>query len=335
MSFILVGTSYKYAALGIREKLFFSKKDILVALRRLIENGIVKGAVILSTCLRTEIYAEAEETAFLKDFLARFKGESSDCFEGCFYTRVNEEAITHLFTVAAGLDSQLIGENEIFHQVKEAFFLAKRFEATTSLLNRIFERAFFMGKVVRQESLIYKTDPSLAKAAVTRAEQLTGDLVSSNIFIVGAGILAEAIAHSCAEKGARCIMVANRTFIKAERLAKRINGEAIRFEEFYEHLDDIDILFSATASPHLVLKKDLFEQRKRLDKRMIIFDLALPRDVDPAIGTSKNVRLFNLDDMGRKFPQSLNIEYAEQLIREKSERFSWKLGLASDPALLR
>ena len=335
MSFILVGTSYKYAALGIREKLSFSKKDILVALRRLIENGIVKGAVILSTCLRTEIYAQAEETAFLKDFLLRFKGEALDRFKGCFYTRVNEEAVTHLFTVAAGLDSQLIGEYEILHQIKDAFFLAKRFEATTPLLNRLFERALFVGRAIRQESPIYKTDPSLAKAVVARAEQLKGNLVFANIFIVGAGAIAEAIAHSCAEKGARCIMVANRTFIKAQELAKRIKGEVVRFEEFYERLDDIDILFSATASPHLILKKDMFEQKKHLDKEMIIFDLALPRDIDPAIGISKNVRLFNLDDIGRNFSRSLNVEYAEQLIREKSERFSWRLGLASDPALLR
>jgi len=230
MSLILIGTDDRHAPLPVREKLSFSRQEILSALALLIEKGIVQGAVILSTCQRVEIYAQTAQGAYSENLFLRFKNLSSEK-KDIFYIKQNEEAVLHLFTIAAGLDSRILGEGEILHQVKEAYGVAKNFEATTPFLNKLFERALFAGKLVRQETGLSKPDSSIAVAAVRLAESVAGELAAKNIFVIGAGVVAQGVVRHCAEKGAKSIVVANRTFLKAQELAKKFHAEAIRFED--------------------------------------------------------------------------------------------------------
>jgi len=326
MNLTLVGINYKRAPVSLREQVYFSKKDVFLALEVLFEKGVAQGAVILSTCQRIEIYAEGDDASLLRSFLLDFKN-TGDLSPDHFYIKQNDEAVLHLFTVAAGLDSLIVGENEVLHQVKEAYFLAKRFEATTPFLNKVFERALFVGKQARQNAVFFQKDRSLAKTAVELAEALSADMSAKNIFIIGSGTVAADIAQHCAKIGATFTIVSTRTLQKA-----------ISFPEFYERLDEADIVFSATASPHLILTKDVFEQKRRSSKPILLIDLALPRDIDSRIGRSNNVRLFNVDDLIAQPRADLGMEQALQAVREKTQRFLWKLersGSASGQACLR
>lgn len=325
MNLTLAGINYKYAPVSLRERVYFSKKDIFLALEGLFEKGVVRGAVILSTCQRTEIYADADDASLLRSFLLDFKN-TGELPADYFYIKQDEEAVLHLFTVTAGLDSLIIGENEILHQVKEAYFLAKRFEATTPFLNRVFERALFVGKQARQNTNFFQKDPSLAKTAVGMAKTLSGDMIAKNIFIIGAGSVAAGIASHCAKEGAAFTIVSTRTLQRAKSLALRFGQEAVPLRGFCKRLDEADIVFSATASPHLILKKDDFEQKRRLIKPLLLFDLALPRDIDPRIGRFNNVRLFNVDDLAVEPHGNIpDIKQVLQHVREKTRRFLWKL----------
>jgi glutamyl-tRNA reductase len=325
MNLTLAGINYKYAPVSLRERVYFSKKDIFLALQGLFEKGIVQGAVILSTCQRTEIYAEADDVSLLRSFLLDFKN-TGELPGDYFYVKQNDVAVLHLFTVAAGLDSLIMGENEILHQVKEAYFLAKRFEATTPFLNRVFERALFAGKQARQNTTFFQKDPSLAKTAVGMAKTLLGDIIAKNIFIIGAGTVAAGIASHCAKAGAAFTIVSTRTLQRAKSLALRFGQEAVSILEFCKRLDEADIVFSATASPHLILKKEAFEQKRRSIKPLLLFDLAMPRDIDSAIAEFDNVRLFNVDDLAPGLhADTADIKQALQAIREKTQRFLWKL----------
>ncbi|MBI5873659.1 MAG: glutamyl-tRNA reductase [Candidatus Omnitrophica bacterium] len=333
MNFVVVGTNYKYAPLPLRERFSFSKNDCLLALQKMFEADIVRGAVILSTCQRVEVYAEADYNLQVRDFLFDFK-KAGDGLRDHFYIKRDVEAILHLFGVAAGLDSQSIGENEILRQVKEAYFLAKRFEATTPFLNKVFERALFTGKLVRQNTHLSGRDPSIASTAVELAQRLSKGLAKKNIFVIGAGVVANSVAVHCASRGARCIIVAGRTFNRAQELAVCVGGETIVFDEFYHRLDEADILFSATASPHLILQKEVFQANRHSSRPMLLFDLACPRDIDPRIAGLGNARLFNVDDLviGSDFKNS-DIQEALSIVGEKAGRFIWKLRSVSGPVL--
>ncbi len=332
MSFVLAGTNYKYAPLALREKIAFSKKGIYPALEGLFDKETVSGAVILSTCQRTEVYAEAEDGSQLRDFVCELKGVED--LSTVFYVKHDAEAVLHLFTVAAGLDSQIIGESEILGQVKDAYFLAKRFEATTPFLNKVFERSLFVGRSVRQNALFSQINSSVASLGVDQAELTAGGLRFKKVFVVGAGTVARDIAFRCVLKGASCSIVATRNFAKAQEVACAIGAEVVSFDEFYKRLDEADILFSATASPHLLLKKELFHKYRHTRKPVLFFALPLPRDIDPKIGQLDNVRLLNLDDlMPNRQSDDAAVREASRFVLEKAQRFLWKSTSAYVPVL--
>ncbi|MDP3041548.1 MAG: glutamyl-tRNA reductase [Candidatus Omnitrophota bacterium] len=320
---ILIGINYNQANLFTREKFSFSKKESELFIARLISQGMAKGVVILSTCLRFEIYAENTDAAILKDCFLGFKNAGPE-FLPYFYTKQNEEAVLHLFTVAAGLDSQVIGENEILHQIKQAYFMAGSLEATTPLLNRLFQRALFAGKAVRSETGISNIDPSIALSAVELAESLLGPVKNKRIGIIGAGSIAQKIAQLCANREALCILVANRTFLKAKEIAEKVKGKAVKFNKFYGLIESIDILFSATASRHFILNKEIFDLKHSSDRPLVIIDLAFPRDIDPEIGNRKGVKLFNLDNFKQvNYARAKQLLLARELVKEKAANF-WK-----------
>jgi len=340
MNLILIGTNHRYSDIRTREKLSFSQNDIMLALSSLIEEAIAAGAVILSTCQRVEIYAQDGDAALVKRFFIRFK-EAPASYAKYLYIKEGEEALRHLFRVASGLDSQVVGEAEILGQVREAYLTARSLKAVTPLLGRLFERAIFAGRIIRRSAAISGPEPSVASIAVEKCEKLVG-LSNRVIFVVGSGVIAAKIAATAARKGAKCIVVANRTFEKAQELAEQVNGKAVRFEEFYRLLNEADIVFSATASRHLILKKDAFLQNRTVKKRLVIFDLAFPRDVDTAIGKMENVSLFNLDDFKEEnLFKDREISRANELASEKAKKFlekeenKWRSGSVQGQALLR
>ncbi len=338
MNLILLGTSHKCADILARERFSFSRDDAFLFSSFLREKGISAGTIILSTCQRVEIYAQAEDAAQLRGHLLNFKGLGPD-WGKYLCLKYNQEAVRHLFSVAAGLDSQIVGERQILHQIKEALLLARAHGFTSPLLNRLFERALFSGKVIRRDTGIGGTNPSVAQAAVEMAEALTGGLTHKKVYLIGAGIVCRQAASLCVGKGVDCILVANRTFTKAQELAFRLQAKAVRFNEFYPLLNEADILFSATSSRHFVLKRESFEKYRSGNKKIIIFDLAFPRDVDPLIAQLPEVTLFNLDDF-----KDVSLEKAQEtaramaLIQEKAERFlekeerRWNIKLACGQA---
>lgn len=340
MNLTLVGTNHRYSDIRAREKLSFSRRDIVLALRAIHEEGVASGAVILSTCQRVEIYGQDSSAGDLKKFLRNFKEIKPSCLEH-LYVKEGPEAVRHLFKVSAGLDSQIIGELEILNQVRDAYLLAKGLKATTPSLNRLFERAIFAGRFIRKTTGISDRDPSIAASAVRRATEITG-LEKKNIFIIGAGTIAKKIAMIASHKSANCIVVANRTFDKATLLAAGIGGRAIRFDGLYSLLNEADIIFSATGSRHLILKKETLEKNRTAEKPLVIFDLAFPRDIDPAIAGLKNVTLFGLDDFKEEnLSQDIKVIRANELVTEKADRFLnrkeelWRSESARGQALLR
>jgi glutamyl-tRNA reductase len=340
MNLILVGTNHRYSDIRTREGLSFSKNDISLALSSLIAEGIAKGAVILSTCQRVEIYAEGTAAGNIKRFFLRFK-EVSLSRAGYLYTKEGAVAAKHLFSVAAGLDSEIPGEVEILNQVREAYLGSKSHGTTTPFLGRLFERAIFTGKLIRKVTGLLISSPSVAASAVERAEKISG-LKKKRIFIIGSGVIAGKVAALASGKGAECAIVAGRTFEKAETLARRIRGKPVRFDEFRSSLNDADIIFSATASRHLILRKEEFEKRRTLKNKLVIFDLAFPRDIDTAIGALGGVELFNLDDFREEaLVKNARINNANRLVEEKFARFLekenriWRSKSAQGQALLR
>ncbi len=326
MSFIVVGTNHKFSPLPLRENLFFSRDRIYQLLDALFKEKIVNGAVILSTCQRTEIYAQDGDPYVLAGFLSR-QEVSEPLLRSGIYIKHDADAVFHLFNVAAGLDSSVLGEDQILHQVKEAYFLARGFEATTSFLNRVFERSLFVGKTVRRNVTFFKGPASIASIAVEKAESFRTSLRGKNIFVIGSGKVAHDVARSCFSRGANRIIVAGRNILRAKELAAKVRGRAITISEFTDMLPDADIVFSATASPGIILRKEVFENKRAGLRPLLIFDLGMPRDIDPLIGTLRSVYLFNLDEFlcDRK-PGGGDTEGALRIVREKTERFLWKLG---------
>lgn len=318
MSFFLAGIDNKSASLEERERFFVPESGLPQALASFFKTCPLKGAVILSTCKRTEVYAESDRLPRLK---------------GLVYEKQGLAAVEHLFRVAAGLDSEIVGESEVLGQVRRAYLAAREAGVVSPFVSAVFERALFAAKLVRQRFDPLKRDPSIAGAAVAMAQKLGLGLEGKKIFVLGAGAVAGVVAEECVARGASCVFVANRTFARAVDLAVKLKVRAIGFDAFYGQLDEADIIFCATASKHFVLKKDVLRQKRRKDKDVLIFDLAMPRDVEPEIRNLAGVRLFDLDQISGISPYSRSaVEAAEAFVKEKAqvffERNRWRSGSA-------
>lgn len=298
MNLIAVGTNHKYSPVEIREKLSFLKKGLKKALVSLAGFAGIKATVILSTCNRVELYASTQDTdtgiKTLKAFLSAHHHQSSLRIEPYLYTYIGKEAIRHLFRVSAGLDSQIIGESQILEQVRFAFGEARTVEATDRLLDTIFAHAMRASLRVRKESGIAKGQVSIASIIAGLIKRRYGCIKNKRILIIGVGKIAELITRYIKEEGAKTVFIANRTYAKAWQLARCMGAEVVRFDRLKEKLLDTDIIISATASPHFILKK---EDLRDINNPLLIIDLAVPRDVDPQVKYMEGISLFCLDDL--------------------------------------
>lgn len=346
MNIIVVGLSHKTAAVEIREKVAFSPNQIEKPLKELVAlDGIIEG-VIVSTCNRVEIYATTRDIAGgiarVKRFIADYHHLSLGSIEQHLYSFHSEPAIRHVFRVASSLDSMVVGEPQILGQIKTSYGYAAEYKSSGIILNRFLHKAFSVAKRVRTETKIASSAVSVAFAAVELAKKILGDLSDKTVMLIGAGEMCELAAKHFLNSGAKGVMVTNRTFERAERLADDFGGEAVHFEEFLEHLHRADIVLSSTGAPHCIIgPKDVEDViKKRRFKPVFFIDIAVPRDIDPRVDNIENAYLFTVDHLqeivqANMAQRSLEAEKAEEIIdQEIGQFFKWLSTLEVTPAII-
>jgi glutamyl-tRNA reductase len=308
VNILAIGLNHKTAPVEVRERLAFTGSRLRQALSALAEcragqDGTLREGVILSTCNRTEIYALAEDAARGHDYMVRFLSEHQGLppaqFESPLYTYEDEAAAGHLFSVAAGIDSMLVGENEILGQVREAYSLASATKARGPVLARLFRKSITVGKRARTETTIGRDAISISYAAVELAKKIFEDLRSCRALVVGAGETSESTLKNLLESGIGEISVINRTRRKAEAIARQCGGRVLAAARIGQALCSADIVISSTAAPHPVIRAQAVEQAMALrhQRPLLLVDIAVPRDVDPEVGCIDNVYLYDIDDL--------------------------------------
>ena len=354
MSFILVGTNHKYSPIEFRERIFFSKKRLKDALDFLMAGKALKGAVILSTCNRIEIYAYADDPKEgikeLNDFISRYHEIESKRFYPYLYTYRDKEAMKHLFSVTCGLDSLILGETQILGQVKSSFLESENAGFLDGFSKKVFYSAISFAKRIHKETAISEGRVSVGSTAVDFIKKRLGTISGKNILIVGMGKVTELVLKYLLPRAGKkenpnVVFVANRTFEKAKELADRIEAKAVRFDCLMHFLKEADIMITATASPHFIIKKESLEKvfgfrPSAAGRKLIIIDLALPRDVEPSVGEIENVDLFYLEDLDAAIKSNMErkneeAKRATKIIDIEAEKlWSGIIKSEQEPALL-
>ncbi len=328
MPVFCLGISHHTASVAQREKFAVAPAALGSVLRSLQQSPGVREAVLLSTCNRVEIYLAAHDRAAAleaaRDFLVRQAG-----FEAGFYHHPHPCCARHLFRVACGLDSMIVGETEILGQVKAAYASALEAGTTSSVLNRLFQQAFRAAKRVRSETGITRGTVSVGAAAVELAGKIFGDLSSCRVLVVGAGEAGELVARRLQERGVRRLVLANRTFARAAALAGELRGMAVHFEHWREALADADIMVSSTAAEGFLLDPETVHPllAERGDRPLFLLDLAVPRDLDPRLNELDGVFLHDIDSLQAMAREGLElrrreIEACDRLVEEHVEDFA-------------
>jgi len=305
MPILMVGLNHKVAPIEVRERLAFGPERIPVILEelRVDEAAEINEAVLLSTCNRTEFYICTCDSPIgvvrLREFLADHAKLPVEELQQMLYVWQGVEAVEHLMQVSTGLDSLVLGENEILGQVRSAAEMAQSAGASGPILSALFRYAIQAGKRARAETEIGRGDISVASVVVELAEQVFGPLAKRTALLIGAGKISAITARALVRAGLRCVMVANRTFEKAQQLAGNLGGTAVHFDALDESLTQADIVICSTGAPHIVLHVDAVEkaQKARNARPLLVADLAVPRDADSAIASIPGVQLANIDDL--------------------------------------
>ena len=326
----VLGLNHHTAPVDLRERVSVSESQQEAALKALMQVPGVEQAVLLSTCNRTEIYGQVapEHEPQLARWLAEYHGVRPEALDAYLYRHSEEEAVKHLFRVAAGLDSLIMGEPQILGQVKQAWSLARQQGTVQGPLDRLFQHTFATAKRVRTETRIGAHPVSVAYASVKLARQLFNQLDESSVMLIGAGETIELAAQHLANAKVKRMLIANRTLEHAQALATRFSGFALPLSEAGRHMAEADILISATASPvpvvHAADVAAALKQRRH--RPMLLIDLAVPRDIEPDVATLDDVYLYTVDDLdhvleeSRAFRQQAAVE-AENLINLQAEHF--------------
>jgi len=303
MQLLLVGVSHRTAPVELRERLDFSTRGIDRALTALAESPAHHEATIVSTCNRVELYVGCEETeaarVALEQFLSDFHSIPVDQLAPHLYARTGRDAVTHLFRVAAGLDSLVMGEPQVLGQVKDAFAVASQMGFTGPVLNRLFHAAFATGKRVRSETALSEGAVSVSYAAVALARKIFGNLKGRTVLVLGAGEMGKLTAIHMQSQGIGRLIMTSRTAAHAATLADAIGGTAVPWESLTTALADADILISATGASTPIVSRALIAQamKARRQRPLFIIDIAVPRDVESAAGELEEVFLYNIDDL--------------------------------------
>ena len=333
MHIISLGLNHTSAPVHLRERFAFNEEQIRASLARLfcsqLETSLAE-LIIISTCNRIEIYAASNQLAYaeLEAFLSDARGVPVDELHPYLYRFKDVEAARHLFDVAAGLDSLVIGEPQILGQITRSLELARGQNAAGPTLNRLFQAAIHAGKRARTETAISRNPASVSSLAASVAEKTLGSIKQASVVVLGAGEMAELTIEALRKRGVEKIRVVNRTQERARALADRWGAEAATFESLSESLCQADILISSTGAPHLVLSAQMVADvmRTRPERSLVLIDIAVPRDIDPDAANVPHVRLFDIDGLNAQLEDSLarrmeEVPHVRQILEQELAEF--------------
>lgn len=332
---VSIGTSHHVAPIEFRERLAFSEEQLIESHQHLRESDQIQESVILSTCNRVEVYAvlnsvrTAEAAAkVLAEFLSRCRQIDTESLKKWTYLHHNLETIQHLFRVISSLDSMVVGESQILGQVKDAYDTSRSAGSSGPILNRLFTKAFSVGKRIRSETTITTGAVSISYAAVELAKKIFNTLEGKTVAIVGAGEMSELTAKHLVANGVSNVIVANRTYQRAVKVAEKFKGTPLAYDSDLNFLIDADIVISSTNAPDYLIKRQPLVNimRKRKHRYMFLIDIAVPRDIEPDVSKLDSAFLYNIDDLEAVVAANLQDRqqeaiHAEQIVSEEAKRF--------------
>jgi len=336
MKLSVTGLNHTTAPVEVREKLAFQAAALPAVLAELKQTPGVQESVILSTCNRVEIAVTADDDldpqVAIAEFLARVRGVEAHWVSQFLYHYDDEAAIRHLFRVAASLDSMVVGEPQILGQFKQAYEAAKSTGAVSGFLDSVLTRAFSVAKRVRTETEIGQSAVSVSYAAVELAKDIFGSLKGRKVLLVGAGKMSELAARHLERAGVGEILVTNRSAERSRAMADLFRGRIVQYGDFLESLPEIDVVITSSGAPHYLLRKDgmrrVLEARK--NRPMFLIDIAVPRNIEPAVNELENVFLYDIDDLQRvvqtnRRGRANEAEQAERIVADEVERMVSRL----------
>lgn len=332
-SLFVLGSTHREAPLEMRERFTLNATELKSFQGQLHQLSEIDECVVVNTCNRLEIYGLAnspnvEET--VRNLLCSRNNIDRSLFDSHSFWRTNLDVLQHALEVSSGLDSQMVGETEILRQMKDAYEAARREHCTGTILNRLFEKSFQAAKSARTQTGITRGQVSIGNVAVDLASRIFGKIKKSRVLLIGSGEVAEKTAQALKSRGVADITVTSRTFEKAHRIAHELKGAAIEFSDFRDQIHRFDIIISSTSAPKFILDRETIAQacQQRPRQPYFLIDLALPRDVDPAVDQIENVYLYNLDDLSTIANENLEMRRAEiERARNILKGHAWNLWL--------
>jgi glutamyl-tRNA reductase len=346
MSIVVVGLSHKTAVTECRAKLTFPEDTIPAALGKLMSYPGVTESLIVSTCNRVEIYAAVKDTAqgteSIKQFISDYHGLTREDLEKSLYVYAEAQGARHVFRVASSLDSLVVGEPQILGQLKDSFDIALQAKTTSTVLNKLLKKAISVAKRVRTETRLAEGAVNISYAAVELAKKIFGSLEGKSVMLLGAGEMAELAARHLMNNNVDKIMVANRTFERAEELAREFKGDAIRFEHFPGTLVMADILICSTGAQKPVVTYDMVKQaaRERRNRPLFLIDISMPPNIDAACDKIDGVYLYNIDALQGVVDTNVQgrqqeAERAEEIVHQEVETYlQWERSLDAVPTIV-
>jgi glutamyl-tRNA reductase len=337
MEIVLVGLNHRTAPVEVRERVSFTAEQARRAAHELRSRGILEETLVLSTCNRSEVYGVPPESSHecapgLSSFLSEFHAVRADVLSISLYHHYDRDAVRHLFRVAAGLDSMLLGEAEILGQVREAYRFAHEQGATGPVLNRLFQGSLEVGKRVRAETELGTRPMSVASASVKLAERIFGKLNERSALVLGAGTISEQVVSQLRDRGIAHLFVMNRSRDRADEIARQFGGKVVGWGEWDTALQSPDMVVSSVAAEEPVLRREIVEQAMaaRGNRALFLMDLGMPRNIDAAAAKLYNVYVYTIDDLSDIVQQNRNareseIPRAENIVEEHVGKFlSWQ-----------
>ena len=334
MRFQLIGVNHKTAPVEVRERLAIPESRLPEACKKLVDHPGIEEGMILSTCNRVEVLANTRNGvgADLRSFLENYFQLDGIELNRHLYEYSEQEAVRHLFRVAASLDSLVVGEPQILGQVKEAYATARAVGAVRAQLDQLVTRAFAVAKRVRTETAVGSSSVSIASVAVDLAKKIFGSLAGKHVYLVGAGKMSELAARHLLAHGCASIFVANRTYERAVSLAYKFQGQAIHFEDLHKTCDRADIVITSTGAPHAIFRREQGESflTRRKNRPMFFIDIAVPRDVDPAMNKLDGIFVYDIDDLQQAVANHVadrrkEAERAEAIVASEVDRFQARI----------
>ena len=337
MEIVLVGLNHRSAPVEVRERVSFTNEQARQAAEELRARGILHETLVLSTCNRSEVYgvppeASHESAAALSSYLSSFHSIQLEILSPSLYHHYDRHAVRHLFRVASGLDSMMLGEAEILGQVREAYRIAYEHGATGPVLNRLFQGALEVGKRVRSETELGTRPMSVASAGVKLAERIFGKLQERAALVLGAGVISEQVVSQLRDRNIARLLVMNRSLERAQSLAQQFSGKVIAWDDWEAALTLPDVIVSSVSSEEPVLKRAVLEKAMaaRGNRPLFVMDLGMPRNVDPTAADLYNFYLYNIDDLAQIVQQNRSaregeVPHAEVIVDEHVGKFlTWQ-----------